>query len=88
MAALPAEDIAMYASTPATVVLPREDDYSHRKEPQAVADPSFVVVPNLSYDARLETLEVQDAPEAPVSQRIMVLRQTSCYLSFYVSGYK
>lgn len=90
MAALAAEDITMYTGARATAALPRDDEYGSRNEPDVVAGPSFVSVPNLSYtyDARPESLEFQEAPEAPVSRRIMILRQLSCYLSFYVSGYK
>ena len=91
MAALAAEGITIYPEVLPKPALIHEDSFASQKESETAAS-SVKDLPNLAYtydpESHPETFNIQDAPEAPVSHRIMVLRQLSCYLSLYISGYK
>lgn len=88
MAALAAEGITIHPSPPVRPIVAREDSYVSTKELDT-ATPSAENLPKLSFNEsnRLEELHVQDV-EVTVSQRVKVLRELSCYLSLYISGYK
>ena len=88
MAALAAEGITIHPSPPVRAALPREDSYVSTKELDT-ATPSVENLPSLSYNDtnRLEELHLQDV-EPTISRRTKILREVSCYLSLYISGYK
>ena len=90
MAALAAEGVTIHPApaAPTRAALPREDSYVTQKEATTPATP-MGSLPDLTYqqDTRVESLQIQE-PAFSVSKRIMVLRELSCYLSLYISGYK
>ena len=85
MAALAVEGITLQPSPSVRAIASQEDGYVPAREHDTVP-PSEVDLPVGNND-RVEELQVQDA-QMTSSQRIKVLREVSCYLSLYISGYK
>lgn len=63
------------------------DEISRKNVGLETANPSMQNLPSPAMHGGMGELQMIDV-EPTVSHRIQVLRQISCYLSLYISGYK